>query len=157
MRECEAQNSPLTKIDYADSPLVMSDSNPTPEVQNKTSLSSNLETHNVSTIGLHPMAAAAILAVDSMLFGGTVATAGAAYALSIPVGIIITIAVTALQKSGCNDDWILASGKGVTFGLLTAIPTPLPSIITVSCGVKGYFAYKKNQNLISRVPDGSGV
>lgn len=88
--------------------------------------------------GLHPVAAAGVIAVDVMLFGATSATLGTGWAVSVPVGAALGIAVALVQVRGSpRDDPGLAIGKGILVGLLTAIPTPLPSVIVLGAGVAG--------------------
>lgn len=103
--------------------------------------------HAVGTLqllGIHPACAVLLVTVDTMLFGVTVATAGVGYIVSIPVALVLGGIVTIFQKRSYNDDWLLAAGKGLTFALLTAIPTPLPSIITAGSGVLGGIQSVKN-------------
>ena len=89
-------------------------------------------------MGIHPAAAVGVIAVDVMLFGGTVATLGTGWAISIPVGIVLAIAVALIQHGALpRDNLALAAGKGILIGLLTAIPTPLPSAITLASGTMG--------------------
>ncbi len=99
-------------------------------------------------LGIHPACAVLLVTVDTMLFGVTVATAGVGYIISIPVALVLGVIVTIFQKRSYNDDWLLAAGKGLTFALLTAIPTPLPSLITAGSGVLG--GIQKVQNIINK-------
>ena len=87
--------------------------------------------------GLHPLGAIGVVAVDTMLFAGTVVTAGAGWVVSVPVGIVLCFGVALLQRTGFDDTWGLAVGKGVIVGLLTAIPTPLPSVLIAGSGAAG--------------------
>ena len=91
------------------------------------------------TMGLHPVAAFAAVAVDWMLFGGSLATMGIGWAVSIPVGLALGAGVALVQQSerGFNDDWAPAVGKGILVGLLTAIPTALPSVAVAGAGMAG--------------------
>jgi hypothetical protein len=57
--------------------------------------------------------------------------------ISIPIGIATTIICVLIQKNAMREQWGLAVGKGLFVGLLTAIPTPLPSFITAIGGVLG--------------------
>ena len=94
-------------------------------------------------IGLHP-AAAGVIAVDLMLFGTTAATLGVGWTVSIPVGFVMGIATALIQNRGSlREDPGLAVGKGVLVGLLTAIPTPLPSVLVLGAGVAGAGALEK--------------
>ena len=51
----------------------------------------------LTTVGIHPLAAVSVVAVDTMLFGGTVATSGVGWAASVPVGIAETSAAAGLR------------------------------------------------------------
>ncbi len=100
-------------------------------------------------IGINPMAAAGVIAIDSMLFGGTVFTGGVGYIASIPVGIATAIAVCLIQNRGFpRDDLGLAAGKGIMVGLLTAIPTPLPSVFVFGAGTAGALVRKRRLDLL---------
>jgi hypothetical protein len=88
-------------------------------------------------IGIHPLVALGILAVDSMLFAGEAATLGASLLISIPVAVVLGIITTLVQRNTFGDDWMLSIGKGLLIGVLTAIPTPLPSVVTTALGVVG--------------------
>ena len=58
----------------------------------------------LSLIGIHPAAAAGVLAIDWMLFGALVGTLGVVLLVSIPVGIVLAIAVTLIQHRGSPQD-----------------------------------------------------
>lgn len=95
-------------------------------------------------IGLHPAAATGVIAIDLMLFGATAATLGVGWTVSIPVGFVLRVATALIQNRGfLQDDPGLAVGKGVLVGLLTAIPTPLPSVLVLGAGVAGAGAWLK--------------
>ena len=53
-------------------------------------------------IGIHPMAAAGVIAIDAMLFGGTVVTGGVGLLASLPVGIALAVAVCLIQHCGVS-------------------------------------------------------
>ncbi len=117
-------------------------------------------------LGIHPACAVILVTVDAMLFGLTVATAGVSYiVVSIPASIVMGFVVTVFQKRSYNDDWLLAGAKGLTFALLTAIPTPLPSIITAGSGLLGGIQSVKNiinkpkpvQGTVVQTPEGREV
>jgi len=93
------------------------------------------------TLGLHPIVGFGMFAVDSMLFAETVATGGVGWVISIPVAAVLTMGCILIQKFGFGDNWGLAIGKSLIVGLLTAIPTPLPSLISVAGGVIGSARY----------------
>ena len=93
-------------------------------------------------IGVHPAAAAGVIAVDLMLFGATAATAGVGWAASAPIGFALGVAIALIQSRGSpRDDPGLAIGKGILVGVLTAIPTPLPSVIVFGAGTAGAGAW----------------
>lgn len=91
----------------------------------------------LQSLGLHPLAAAGLIAIDAMLFGAESATAGTALILTIPAGFLLGIATALLQKHSYGDTWGPAIGKALVLGVLTAIPTPLPSIVTGASGMLG--------------------
>jgi hypothetical protein len=79
------------------------------------------------TFGLHPLTAMGMFAVDWMLFGEEVATAGVGWVISLPVGILLGLVAMLIQKYAYKDETAIAIAKGLLVGLLTAIPTPLAS------------------------------
>ena len=88
--------------------------------------------------GLHPVAAAGVIAVDVMLFGAASSTLGVGWLISVPVGAALGVAIALIQVRGSpRDDPGLAIGKGILIGLLTAIPTPLPSVVVLGAGAAG--------------------
>jgi hypothetical protein len=91
-------------------------------------------------VGLHPLVGFGMFAVDVMLFGGESLSIGATWPISIAVATALTIPCVLIQKYGMRESWGLAIGKGVMVGLLTAIPTSIPSIITLAGGVVGTVA-----------------
>ena len=100
----------------------------------------------MAALGLHPAAAAGVAAVDTMLFGASAATAGAAWLASIPVGIALGIAVGLIQHRGSlQDDRGLAAGKGILVAILTAIPTAIPSATMIPCGIAGAVTMFRNR------------
>lgn len=88
-------------------------------------------------LGLHPIAAVAVTAIDSMLFGVNAATLGVTWVASIPIGAAVGVGVYFIQKGTYADDWMLAAGKGIMVSALTAIPTPIPAALSVGAGVLG--------------------
>lgn len=106
--------------------------------------------------GLHPVAAAGVIAVDVMLFGATAATLGTGWGVSIPVGAALGIAIALIQVRGSpRDDLGLAVGKGILVGLLTAIPTPLPSVLVFGAGLAGarsWLAARRGRGKLGRPP-----
>ena len=79
------------------------------------------------TFGLHPLTALGLFAIDWILFGEEVATAGVGWLISLPVGVMLGIIAIIIQKHAYKDDTAPAIAKGLLVGLLTAIPAPLSS------------------------------
>lgn len=90
--------------------------------------------------GLHPLVGFGMFAVDWMLFGPESASLGITWPISIAVATALTIPCVLIQKYGMREQWGLAIGKGALVGILTAILTPLPSIITFIGGAFGTVA-----------------
>ena len=80
--------------------------------------------------GLHPFVGIGMIAVDVMLFPGEGVSLGGTWPISIAIAAALTIPCVLIQKYGMKEEWGLAIGKGLMVGVLTAIPTPLPSIFT---------------------------
>ena len=100
----------------------------------------------LTTVGVHPLAAVGIIAVDSMLFGGTIASGGVGWGASVPVGFAVGVAVGLIQRRGTPpDDLGLAVGKGLMVAVLTAIPTPLPSALVAGAGTAGAVTLLRNR------------
>ena len=92
-------------------------------------------------MGLHPITAIAMVTVDVILFASDLT--GIGWTISIIVAIVLMIPCVLLQYYLFADALPVAIAKGVVVGLLTAIPTPLPSILTVSSGIAGFVSLKK--------------
>jgi len=75
--------------------------------------------------------------VDLMLFGGEVATMGAILPVSIGAGAVLGLIAYLAQRRWYGDDKDSAAIKALILGFLTAIPTPLPAILTVPSGIIG--------------------
>lgn len=89
------------------------------------------------TMGLHPMVAFGMIAIDIMLFGAEGVSAGLGIPVTIAIARVLIIPCVLIQKYTFNDNWGAALGKGILVGLLTAIPTPLPSALIAGGGVVG--------------------
>jgi hypothetical protein len=87
--------------------------------------------------GVHPAIAALTVIVDLMLFGGEVATMGAILPVSIGAGAVLGVIAYLAQRKWYGDDQDSAAIKGLILGFLTAIPTPLPAILSVPSGIVG--------------------
>jgi hypothetical protein len=94
-------------------------------------------------LGLHPMVAFGMVAADMMLFGGEAATAGVGLAVTIPVALALTLPCILLQRYSFGDGWGAAVGKGLMVGVLTAIPFPIGSPLTILGAVLGWRSKKK--------------
>jgi len=87
--------------------------------------------------GIHPAIAFLTLIVDMMLFGGAIATLGAILPVSIGAGCVLGVIAYLAQKKWYGDDKESAGIKALILAFLTAIPTPLPAILTVPSGIVG--------------------
>ncbi len=87
--------------------------------------------------GLDPRIAFLTLVVDSMLFGGDIITGGASIGLSVFVGAVLGFVTYKAQRKWYGDDKDSALLKGVILGLLTAIPAPLPALLSIPSGIVG--------------------
>jgi len=107
-------------------------------------------------LGLHPLVAFAMVVVDVMLVASDLATAAT---VSVLVALVLTIPCVLLQRYAYKDEWGVAIGKGMIVGLLTAIPTPLPAIVTGVGGVAGTIGMltdrKEPEALPAPVPQGA--
>jgi len=88
-------------------------------------------------LGVHPVVAVGMAAVDFMLFAGEGASLAVSWPVSISVAIALTILCALVQRYGYKEHWGLAIGKAMLVGLLTAIPTAIPSLGTVAGGMLG--------------------
>lgn len=88
-------------------------------------------------LGLHPLVAFGMIAADWMMFGGEAGSGGVGIAITIPVAIALTIPCILIQRFSFGDAWGGAIGKGLMVGVLTAIPMPLGSPLTLAGGVMG--------------------
>ncbi|MCC6557233.1 MAG: hypothetical protein IT372_30140 [Polyangiaceae bacterium] len=85
-------------------------------------------------LGLHPLVAFAMVCADLMLTASDLVTVAT---VSIAVAAALTVPCVLLQRYAYKDGWGVAIGKGLIVGVLTAIPTPLPSVVTGAGGVLG--------------------
>jgi len=72
-----------------------------------------------------------------MLFGGEIATMGAILPISIGAGCLLGVIAYLTQRKWYGDDKQSALIKSMIIGFLTAIPTPLPAILSVPSGIVG--------------------
>lgn len=98
-----------------------------------------------ATWGIYPFLAAILVGFDFVLFTGEVATGGMLTVLSVGVSVVLWLPAMLLQRYGYKDNWPLAFAKASVLCLLMAIPTPLPSAITVALGVTGGIALRARE------------
>lgn len=89
----------------------------------------------LQTLGLHPLTAVTVFAVDCMLFLPDLG--GVTWVISILVSFVLGFGVFLVQKNMYKDDDGTALAKAVMLALLTAIPTPLPGFLTAPSGFLG--------------------
>lgn len=95
-------------------------------------------TDKCNRVGLDPLLAIGVCAMDIMLFGANGITLGAGWIVTGPIGLALAIPATLIQKYSYNDNWGAALGKGMLVGLVTATPTPIPAAITLTLGGAGF-------------------
>jgi hypothetical protein len=89
------------------------------------------------SFGLHPLVGFGMFAVDMMLFGAETLTFELTLPLSVGIGAALTIPSILIQRYSFKDEWGAAIGKGLLIGVLTAIPTSLPSVVPLLGGALG--------------------
>jgi hypothetical protein len=105
--------------------------------------------------GLDPFVATGMVAADWMLFGGLeLPSLGALAVVSFFVGLALIIPCALIQHYAYGDGWGAAIGKAMLVGLLTAIPSSLPSFVTAGWGIVG--AIGKKHRAQSRTIDTTG-
>jgi hypothetical protein len=110
----------------------------------------NARTKLARTLGLHPLVAFGMFACDWMLFGGEAATAGVGLTVTIPIALALVIPSVLLQRYSYGDRWGASIGKGLLVGVLTAIPMPIGSPVTLVGGVLGLLGPKKRPALTGK-------
>jgi hypothetical protein len=90
--------------------------------------------------GIDPRIAFLTFVLDLMLFGveGVSAFASVLF-VSLPAGVALAYITYKAQMKWYGDDHDTALIKGCILGLLTAIPSPLPSIVYIPSGIVGLF------------------
>jgi len=91
-------------------------------------------------VGLHPLVGFGMFAVDWMLFGPEAASLGITWPISLAVAAALAIPCILIQRYGFKEEWGLAVGKSLMVGVLTAIPSPIPSVVTFMGGAMGTVA-----------------
>lgn len=89
-------------------------------------------------LGLHPFCGVLTLAVNAMLFGGTVFTMGALIPIAIGVGVVLGVLTYRAQMKFYQDDAEAAALKAGAVALITMIPVGLPALLTVPSTVIGF-------------------
>lgn len=90
-------------------------------------------------LGISPELIAPVIIIDSILFTGEFFSGGISLAVSIPVGLCVGLFAVIWQRKKYKDSLLRAILKGIAVGILTAIPTPLSSLITLIAGVLPLF------------------
>ena len=98
------------------------------------------------TLGIHPLNAAVLIALDFMLFSGEMASGFLLTVLSMMVAFMLVLPSMLVQRFAYKDGWILSFAKSLFLAILTAIPTALPSTITAALGVTGAVALRNRAN-----------
>lgn len=86
-------------------------------------------------LGLHPLTAVGMIAVDVMLFHTDLGII--TWPISVTVATLLMIPCVIMQRFAYQDAWLIALAKSLLVGILTAIPTPLPAVLTGGGGVLG--------------------
>jgi hypothetical protein len=87
--------------------------------------------------GIDPRIAALTLIVDAMLFGGEILSGGVLIFFSLFVGATLGFIAYRAQRTWYGDDRESALIKAAILALLTAIPTPLPALVSIPSGILG--------------------
>jgi hypothetical protein len=93
--------------------------------------------------GLHPAVASLLFTVDGMIFAADWGTLGAFWPVSVVVGVVLGIITYRAQIKWYGDDKESALIKAAILTLLTAIPAPIPALLSVPAGIVGIF-HRKN-------------
>ena len=102
-----------------------------------------------SRYGLAPIVAFGMVAADAMLFGGLELPSGFLLTfVSFFFGLALVVPCCLGQRYIYGDSWGAAIAKGCIVGILTAIPTPLPSVLTATLGVVGAFEMKQRRAFV---------
>jgi len=91
----------------------------------------------LQTYGLDIRAAGLVVLVDSLVFGGTITSMGALYAVEVAAAPVLAYITYRIQRRWYGDDHEAALIKALVIGLLTAIPVPISAIIAGPGGALG--------------------
>ena len=76
-----------------------------------------------------------VIIVDVMLFSADVS--GVGWLLSCIIAAALTVPCILFQRYAYKDSWGIAIAKGMLVGIITAVPTALPAVVTGTGGVMG--------------------
>jgi hypothetical protein len=93
--------------------------------------------------GLHPGMAFLTIVVDSMVFGGDIASAGLLLPVAFGAAAVLGVITFLAQRKHYGDENDAALIKALIVALLTAIPSPLPYVLFVPAGIVGLFRRKR--------------
>jgi hypothetical protein len=88
-------------------------------------------------LALQPKVAVLTVLVDVMVFSGDTASLEVLLPLGIAISAVLGFIVYKIQRKEGGDDHDTALIKGLTIGLLTAIPVPLSPFIAIPGGLIG--------------------
>jgi hypothetical protein len=88
-------------------------------------------------MGLEIRAAVLMFTVDTLVFGGDVASLGALIPVAVGAGAVLGFIVYKIQCKYYGDDHDAALIKALVVGLLTAIPVPIGPVVAVPSGLIG--------------------
>ncbi|MBN1863308.1 MAG: hypothetical protein JW808_00240 [Victivallales bacterium] len=100
--------------------------------------------YTLHTLGLHPLVALGMIVVDLMLFGPD--ATGVGWMVSCSIAAVLTAPCIIMQRYAYKDSWLVAISKGVILGVITAIPSPLPSLLTGIGGIAGFLRPPDDRN-----------
>jgi hypothetical protein len=87
--------------------------------------------------GLEIRSAVLMFGVDTLVFGGDVASLGALIPVAVGAAAVLGFIVYKIQRKYYGDDHDAALIKALVVGLLTAIPVPLGPVFAVPSGLIG--------------------
>lgn len=91
----------------------------------------------IQTFGLDVRVAILTGIVDTLMFGGMIASFGALYFFEIIAGIVLAVITYNIQKHWYGDDHNAALIKALIIGLVTAIPAPISWLLAIPGGLLG--------------------
>ena len=101
------------------------------------------------TFGVHPLVAFSLFAIDWMLFSSEIVTIGTSWLITAPIGLLLGCGAILLQRYSFQDRLGIAIGKGLLLGILTAIPTALPSLGMIPLAAIGAIKLLSDKSLSS--------